>query len=364
MSVRVLQMDERLPRALDFHSAFGRFAYHGVPDEGLRFKRCALLIECGAVKYVGTHLQRAHVHLRSRGHTAGLIGMRQVDPDKIVRFSVFFTAENVSVVERIIGAKCTSPCKFVSHFLMHRLPLCVCACPCVFLKSWSLFRCKAKKIIEERKAYNGQAITRTINGEKTDIVPESKCSMYNMYVETPSLVCNWIENRQNWLNQFFIGDVEGNITAQMDECIRMAKNRGCKLANMPFKPYFEFFDDNRDECLSKAELSSHFSDAVLRGLRPEILSDLSPVIPTVIALNDSCIDKTEWRRLVMKIGFPPENHEYWTAKSWCYCQVSDLEATLDLTSDPWNAFEMVTSEYVYAFVRVDTRFCNFCATKH
>jgi hypothetical protein len=63
--------------------------------------------------------------------------MRQVDPDKIVRFSVFFTAENVSVVERIIGAKCTSPCKFVSHFLMHRLPLCVCACPRVFQNAYT-----------------------------------------------------------------------------------------------------------------------------------------------------------------------------------------------------------------------------------
>jgi hypothetical protein len=231
----------------------------------------------------------------------------------------------------------------------------------LILKSWFLFRCKAKKIIEERKAYNGQAITRKINGEKTDTVPESKCSMYNMYVETRSFVCNWIENRQSWFNQIYIGDVKGNITAQMDECIRMAKNRGCKLAIMPFKPYFEFFDDNRDECLSKAELSSHFSDAVLRGVGfpPEILSGLSPVS----ALNDSsCIDKTstEWRTITT-IGFPPENHDYWTQASWCWCQ---LEDTLDLTSDPWNAHEMVTSEYVYAFVRVDTRFGNFCGTKH
>ena len=233
----------------------------------------------------------------------------------------------------------------------------------LILKSWFLFRCKAKKIIEERKAYNGQAITRKSNGEKTDIVPESKCSMYNMYVETRSFLCNWIENRQSWFNQIYIGDVKGNITAQMDECIRMAKNSGCKLAIMPFKPYFEFFDDNRDECLSKAELSSHFSDAVLRGVGfpPEMLSDLSPVS----ALNDSsCIDKTEWWRVMALVDLPPENEDYWTEASWCYCQDSDLEGTLALTSDPWNAHEMVTPEYVYAFVRVDTRFCSFCATKH
>ena len=77
----------------------------------------------------------AHVHFARRAlqtaedsergssiHTqnnAGMVGMQQVDPDKIVKFSVFFTAESsVSVVERILGAKCRGPCKFAPWSLV------------------------------------------------------------------------------------------------------------------------------------------------------------------------------------------------------------------------------------------------------
>jgi hypothetical protein len=68
-----------------------------------------------------------NVHLRSRGHTAGLIGMRQVDSDKRVSFSVFFTAEDASVVERIVGAKCAALRESFLNTLYFALCVCVCA---------------------------------------------------------------------------------------------------------------------------------------------------------------------------------------------------------------------------------------------
>lgn len=264
--------------------------------------------------------------------------MRQVDPDKLVRFSLSFTAHNASIVERIVGAQCT---------------------PTPGLRN---------------------------------IVGSSQCSVYKKWVETGSqakIVCNWTENNRNTFNEYYIGVVQSD-----EECIRLAKANDCKLANKNFIPTFEFFDTDWDGCLSNAEISSHFPGGFSEtcadeagwvdpistngatcdswtGFAPcnwdrEGYSPASVVqakcpktCGLCVPLAGSCMNKTAW---LYHLGQFPNTRlcqgststceDSPTSFQSCYCQFGfDQNANIDLTSEPWRAGWKVTSEFVQAFIR-------------